>query len=795
MGPNDDVKDTAQMDEALRVIAEGVSSTGETFFRSLAEYLARTLDAAHVIIGELVEDKADTVRTLAAILNSKVVDNFEYPLANTPCQNVINQKLRCYPSDLQGHFPENPTLVSIGANSFIGMPLFDSENRVIGIITVMDTKSMERTEMAESVLKIFGRRASAELQRKQAERALLESEEKYRDLFENAMDAIFVVDLRMNYVDMNRRATEIFGYSKEEFLGMNIRDVIPLEQLARSEAEFGKLEEQGGYQNFIGKMRTKDGRWLDVEVNSSAIIRDGTVVGSRDIVRNITKRKSAEDRLRDAEMKYHALFEQSPDGILIIDEAGGLVEFNEAAHLQRGYSREEFSRLSIADIDVSHLPEEIDRSIRTVLEKGSAEFEVKHRTKDGAIRDVLVIARRMELSGRTVFHTIWRDITDRKRMEENLVKTEKLESLGVLAGGIAHDFNNLLIGIVGNISLAKLHTREQSLLSERLAEAEKACFLAKGLTQQLLTFAKSGQPLKKTISIDRVLRDSCSLSLSGSAARCRFSITPDLLKVEADEAQISQVISNLIINADQAMPYGGLIEVACENVQVEPDSGLPLAPGLYVKISLTDEGVGIPDEFITKIFDPYFTTKKKGSGLGLATAYSIVKNHGGHIDVESEVKAGTTFRIYLPASAETVLEEGGARHVIEGRGRVLVMDDEEIVRYVTTNMLRQLGYDVKTAENGEEAIALYRQGLEDGRPFSAVILDLTVRGGMGGKETLGRLRALDPSVRAVVFSGYPDAAVVARYPTYGFKGYLSKPCDLQELSEVMHKVLADEGGT
>jgi two-component system cell cycle sensor histidine kinase/response regulator CckA len=313
------------------------------------------------------------------------------------------------------------------------------------------------------------------------------------------------------------------------------------------------------------------------------------------------------------------------------------------------------------------------------------------------------------------------------------------------------------------------------------------------LTLQLLTFSKGGAPVKKTSSIPDLLRDSVWFALSGSNVRCDLSIPGDLWPVEIDEGQISQVIHNLIINADQAMPSGGVIKVRAENVLVSPEHklGASLIGKRLVRLSVEDQGIGIPEENISKVFDPYFTTKPKGSGLGLASCYSILKNHGGFVTVDSEMGKGTTFHVYLPAAST---KEASQRQVtdtpIPGKGSVLVMDDEEILRNFVAEVLYYLGYEVQLARHGLEAIELYGRAKEDGRPFDCVLMDLTIPGAMGGKEAIQKLLEIDPNVTAVVSSGYCDDPVMADYERYGFRGVAAKPYDAAQLSEVLRRVIA-----
>jgi CheY-like chemotaxis protein len=375
-------------------------------------------------------------------------------------------------------------------------------------------------------------------------------------------------------------------------------------------------------------------------------------------------------------------------------------------------------------------------------------------------------------------------------MEEELLRVEKLESIGILAGGIAHDFNNILTAILANIALAKMHPNAVDQSFERLVKAEKAALRAKDLTQQLLTFSKGGTPIKKTVSIAELIKESTSFALRGSNVRCEFSILDDLWPVEVDEGQMSQVINNLIINADQAMPEGGIIKVSAENMTVGAEEVLPLREGKYVKISIDDQGIGIPEEHLQKIFDPYFTAKQKGSGLGLATTYSIIKRHDGYITVDSKLGVGTTFYIYLPASEKELLTKKDTEEIpLVGKGKILVMDDEEMIRDAGGGILSHLGYEVEFARDGAEAIEIYKQAKESDQPFDVVIIDLTIPGAMGGKEAIQKLLVIDPEIKAIVSSGYSNGSIITDFKQYGFSAILPKPYEVKELSKTLHTLI------
>jgi nitrogen-specific signal transduction histidine kinase len=385
------------------------------------------------------------------------------------------------------------------------------------------------------------------------------------------------------------------------------------------------------------------------------------------------------------------------------------------------------------------------------------------------------------------------EIDERQRMEEELLRAQKLESLSLLAGGVAHDFNNLLASIMGNISLALLDLPPSSPSHKQLESAERAALRARDLTLQLLAFSRGGTPVMSYSSMEDVIRDTADFSLRGSKVRLAFSFSEDLLPVEVDQVQMAQVINNLIINADQAMPQGGTITITAENVVLRPAELPPLREGSYVRVSIQDQGIGIPKEHLSKIFDPYFTTKQKGSGLGLAITYSVIRNHNGLITVESTPGSGTVFQIYLPSAAERRAEvRQKEQRLYTGKGRILVMDDEEDVRKTTGDMLIRMGYTVAFAEDGGQAIELYRRSKKAGEPFDLTIMDLTIPGGMGGKDAVKKLLELDPAARVVVSSGYSKDPVLSDFASYGFKGVVAKPFRIKDLSEIVHRTLNND---
>ena len=507
----------------------------------------------------------------------------------------------------------------------------------------------------------------------------------------------------------------------------------------------------------------------------------------------ITERELSEEALRESERRFRNLVELTSDWIWEVNERLEYTYVSPQVLHILGYEPAEVIGKVPFDLmpreESEHLKETVWQIVAQRLPFHGLENINQHR--DGH----MVI---LETGGVPIFDSdkkfrgyrgIDRDITKRKKLEEDLLRVQKLDSLGVLAGGIAHDFNNLLAGILGNLSLAKLSLTQEDKAYKKLEEAEKAVERATGLTQQLLTFSKGGAPLKKVVSVAQLLVDSSTFALRGSNVRCEFSIPDDLWPAAIDEGQISQVVSNLTINADQSMPEGGMISIRAENTTIGPENLLLLKEGRYIKVSIEDRGIGISEEYLQRIFDPYFTTKEKGRGLGLATAYSIVKNHEGHIAVGSKLRLGTIFHIYLPASEDVLpQEEKAEERTSMGKGRVLVMDDEEMIRDMAGDMLERLGYEVEFAREGEEATRQYRKAWESNQPFDVVIMDLTVPGGMGGKEAMEKLLEIDPDVKVIVSSGYSNDPVMANFGEYGFRGVLTKPYRLREMSEALQRI-------
>ncbi len=517
------------------------------------------------------------------------------------------------------------------------------------------------------------------------------------------------------------------------------------------------------------------------------------VESSLNVFIDIVRRKEAEMALLKSEGKYRRLVQSSPEAILVCCDDKLTLVNNAGLKLLGTESSEDVIGHPLLDFIHPDDHGTMMKMIKNILENNHETPLTERRFKriDDSIVDVEVVAIPSTFQDRAAVQIVALDITERIRMEEEQAKVQKIESLGILAGGIAHDFNNILTGILGNIDLAKSYSEPESEVYEFLQDALNASTRAKDLTYKLLTFSKGGSPLKKSTSLAEIITDSVNFILSGSKVRYEYSQPDDLWPVDIDVVQFRQVIENLTINAQQAMQEGGVLTIRAENAYEETEQALSVNDRNYVKLTVKDSGIGIPEKNLQKIFDPYFTTKDKGNGLGLATAYSIIKKHEGLIRVESTVGEGTTFFISIPASDKKpsagTVDKADLR---VGEGRILIMDDDKAVRMVAVGMLTSSGFEAVCSKDGQEAIELYTAAGNSGKPFDVVILDLTVPGGMGGQETIEKLLKIDPDVKAVVSSGYAKDPVLANYKDYGFKGIIPKPFNIKELCKSLLEVMS-----
>jgi PAS domain S-box-containing protein len=632
------------------------------------------------------------------------------------------------------------------------------------------------------------------LERKKSEEMTKQAHAELDQIFQTAADGMLVIDKDFTIIRVNETFEKLSGIRAEEAMGKKCYEVFPGEQCHTLFCPANKIihgEERVESETI--KKRC-DGSEISCILTATPF-RDpsGELIGIVEDFKDITERKKAEEALIDSEKEVKTLKQQmefvlgaTKTGLDIID----------------------------ADFNIRYIDPEWQKTYGAIAGKKCYQYFTGHNhtcpgcgilkaretktltssegilPKEGNRPVQITTIPFQNAEGEWLFAEICIDITERIKNEEERLKTQKLESLGLLAGGLAHDFNNLLTAIIGNIAFTKTNLDPNDESFRALEMAEKASLRAKDLIQQLITFARGGEPIKKVVSPTVLLRESAGFVLSGSKVRCELQLPDTLAPVEVDESQINQVMNNILINAVQAMPDGGVITIRGENITIEGSNPLPLKAGAYVKISIEDEGHGIPGKYLDKIFDPYFTTKQKGSGLGLTTAYYIVQKHGGYIHIESDLAKGTTCYIYLPATLSHLPTAAQETHPVqEGRGKILVMDDEEILRDFMGRILSKSGYEVEVSADGNEAIQTYREAMDSGRPFDIVLMDLTVPGGMGGKEAIQQLLKIDPEVKAIVSSGYSNDPIMANFGEYGFKGVVAKPYTLQQLINAIQTVL------
>ncbi len=600
-----------------------------------------------------------------------------------------------------------------------------------------------------------------------------------------------VVALDGTIVDANAALARMLGF--EDLSGRNYFDLLSPEHVASSRAIRSSLA-AGLDQNPVERDFVKNGGGvMRASVHASPIHdRAGAVESAIVMIEDITERDRLRERLAASEALFRDLAERAIVGVYLIQDQAVRYANPRMAEIF-GYTPEEMigktTNLQLTHPDDRALVAENMRR-RLSSEIDSLQYQFRGVKRNGEIIHVEVFGTRTTYGSRPAVIGTLLDITDQKRSESERLRVQKLESLGVLAGGIAHDFNNLLAVILGDISVARERDGDDALLREVLSEASSATLRARDLTKQLLTFTRGGEPVKTRFRLGQVLESSASFAARGSRARVELDVPGDLWAVDADEGQVGQVVHNLVLNAVQAMPEGGLIRISAENDGGPFAAGAVRAPGRRVRVSVADTGPGIPPDLAQRVFDPYFTTKTTGSGLGLASAHSIVVRHGGHIAIRSEPGRGATISFDLPAtdaSAEAPCPAPGA--LVGGRGRVIVMDDDDLVRRAATRMVSQLGFQVLSARDGAELLSMCEQARESGQPVQAAIVDLTVPGGMGGQEAIRLLREREPHVKAIVSSGYSADPVMADYEKYGFAGVVSKPYSLRDLAAVLHGVI------
>jgi PAS domain S-box-containing protein len=606
---------------------------------------------------------------------------------------------------------------------------------------------------------------------------------------------IMVRDTKFLFV--NPSYLKMLGYqSEDELVGQDITIVQPAEQAKQIVKRIRKRAVGGDEPlNYEGIVIKKDGSKLIVQTDIVRINQpDG--IATLAFVRDITEKKKSEEELIASEERSRNFIDASPLGIAVLQNYKIQVANPSYAKIYGYTSPSE----SIGKPMKIVIPHEFRDS---VAERGSRRwsgvqepeaYDTIGLRKDGTKFPISAYAVRIDFKGKPATLAFVGDITNQKKLEAEIIKSQKLESLGILAGGIAHDFNNLLTGISANISLARFSMDNIKELEDCLFEAQNSTIRATKLTNQLLTFSRGGAPNLEKIVINQKIEETCNFTLQGSEVRPTYNLSDDLWSVKVDTGQIDQVLQNIVNNAVQSMPKGGSLIITASNSIINEDTGLNnLKPGNYISITIIDSGVGIPNEDLHKVFDPFFTTKQLGSGLGLSVCYSIIKKHNGFINIQSEVGVGTTVEIFLPAlKTEFKLEEDVTdveiTHDSINSKKILVMDDDLSIQKISRKILKKLGHRVVLASDGDEAIAKYKRANKSKYKIDLVILDLTISGGKGGKDTINQLQKIDPNVQAIVSSGYSNDPGMSNFREYGFLGRLTKPYTYEEMKIAINQI-------
>lgn len=636
-------------------------------------------------------------------------------------------------------------------------------------------------------------------ERKKAEERLSHMHELMKYVISHAQSAIAVHDRELKYIYVSEQYLKQYKVKEKDIIGKHHYDVFPgLPQKWRDVHQRvlqGAVERKDEDPYVLEDGTTDWTRWVCrpwYEAN-------GSIGGLIVYTEVITERKRREEALSEHKARLDLALRSAHMGVWRWEINEDRRYFDDLTCQILGIDAAMFTGTADEFFRVVHAEdrERVKAALTRTLKQG-VPYEPEYRVTwpDGSIHHITARGQLVyDEDGRPlrINGIIW-DITEKRLFEEERLKSHKLESVGTLAGGIAHDFNNLLQGIFGYISMAKRTLDQKDRCLDMLEQAEKALHQSVSLTNQLLTFARGGRPVRRPLNLLPLIENAVTFALSGSRTSNRLEIDDHLSTVSADEGQISQVLQNLVLNADQAMPAGGTIIIAARNVRVPLDaSPAGLNEGDYVEILIRDTGIGIPSQYLDRIFDPYFTTKERGSGLGLATSYSIIRNHDGVIEVSSEPGKGSTFRFYLPATGATTPTGSRTTPAKEAApalaGKILVMDDEEVVRMVVAELITSLGYEVDLAEDGGKALELYQAAMNANRAYDVVILDLTIRGGMGGAEAMQKLLDIDPAVKVIVSSGYSDDTVVSEYQEYGFHAFLKKPYVRRDLQNVLNSLM------
>jgi PAS domain S-box-containing protein len=625
---------------------------------------------------------------------------------------------------------------------------------------------------------------------------LIEANQKISTLLDTMPDAVFILNKKGKIIEVNKTSEIMFGYLEQEFrkidtgklFGAEFERKLKLKKILKPNNDYVyEFESEGEH---------KDGSKIPLSIRIKSIELNNIQFAMM-IVTDVSKSKAAEKTIISEKERLNVTLRSITDGVIVTNEKGNIVMFNNAAQLI--FNIDEKDALSKPVTEILDFVDDKNGGgkhiiLQVIDTHTSVSFDGKIKINDNEIDIEGTCSPIMYHSEFLGIIIIIKDVTEKGRMEMKIIRAQKLESVGLLAGGIAHDFNNLLSSIILYNLLIREHTGNKKVISYT-KDIEKMVDRAKGLTEQLLTFSKGGSPIKNSFNIGEIIEETVKFITRGTAIKVELQKSDELWPALVNREQISQVIHNLVLNAKQALNDKGIIKIGINNVILSKENEYSLPQGKYIRIDVQDNGPGIPDNILGKIFDPFFTTKEKGSGLGLSIVHSIIKKHNGYIEAV-KLEIGMKFTILLPASSEKQKKYDYDKEVLKEKFdlklKILVLDDDETIRNSLTELLKLLGHNVESVGDGIFAIEKYKKAMEDNEPFDLLILDLTVPGGMGGKEALERILTFDPDVKAVISSGYSDNEIMSKYDEYGFKGVIKKPFRMEDIEKILIKLFINK---
>lgn len=778
-----DITEKKRIENTLKGFIESSSSNyGNEFFDSITLEIARVLDVDYVEIGRLKEDDNNYIETVSLCHKDKIIDNFEYSLKDTPCDNVVGKTLCCYPANTAKLFPKDILLEEMKIEGYVGIPLFDSQKKPLGIIVALSTKPIDNEKFAKFVIKLYADRTATEIERKLYEDALFRSEKNLRLITENAPD--FIIKINKN-AEITYVSRAIPGLSIDNMLGTKLEKWIASDYKKLCRDTLHKAWETGQLQCFEARGATSD-KWWSNKINP--IIEDGVIEGAVYISREVTQQKEAENALIESEEKFRNIAERSFDLIIMTDLKGVITYTSPSVEINFDYKADEMINLNIKDLVNEDEQPDIVKALEAIGKGNTVEnLHIHLNRKDGAEAILEInacpIYKDNEIIGS---QSIARDITETMRLQELESRAQRLETAGQIAGQVAHDFNNLLAPLMAYPEFIRNELEQDHPALEYLEDIESSARQIAEINQQLLTLGRRGHYNQEPINLNKIIKQTVRhLSSCPKSLIIETKLADKLMNIKGGAAQIHRVITNLLLNARDSMQDKGHIIVQTENYYADKESvkyaKVPM--GEYVKLTITDNGCGIPDEIKSNIFDPFFSTKttdkKRGSGLGLSVVNAVVNDHDGFLDVKSELGEGTSFYLYFPITRE-IPSSTSADKIIGGSEKILVIDDDAVQRDVSRKLLGKLGYTVSVVNSGEEAV----EYLYD-KPHDLIILDMIMPPGIDGAETYSRILNKYPTQKAIIVSGFAESERVNTALALGAGAFIKKPLTLKSLANAI----------